>query len=154
MEERVKTGYYKGEFLPSMDSTVRKFHPVLRIFGEEETDFFDTVLQIPTCVDLGFLSEQAKAQVSYTILQRIYRQFGKLGHSKLRLLTILDEAQLILAVRQAPGLMPQKPLQVYLGNQGVDHQTIRKLARCELKRVTDVLRLAGISKHTGQQSKT
>jgi hypothetical protein len=118
IETRIKTGYYKGEFLLSMDSTVRKFHPVMRIFGEEETDFFDTILQIPTCVDLSSLSDQAKAQVSYTILQRMYRQFDKLGHSKLRLLTILDEAQLILAARQSPGLMPQKPLPVRIVEQG------------------------------------
>ena len=37
---------------------------------------------------------------------------------------------------------------VYLGSQGVNYHTIRKLARCELRRVTDVLRLAGVSMHT------
>jgi hypothetical protein len=119
MRTRAETGYYKGEIhLSSVNSTLDKFHPVMRIFGKEETDFFETVLRIPTCIDLSSLSDLAKAQVSYTVLQRIYRQFSKLGHAKLRLLTILDEAQLILAVRETTGLVTQKPLPVKIVEEG------------------------------------
>lgn len=118
MTTRAETGYYTGEQLESVRSTMRKFHPVQRIFGEEETDFFKTVLRIPTCIDLSSLNDAAKAQVSYTVLQRIYRQFEILGFSKLRLLIVLDEAQLILTEKETTGLIPQKPLPVRIVGLG------------------------------------
>jgi hypothetical protein len=118
MKTRAETGYYKGTQFDSVSSTLRKFHPVLRIFGEEETDFFETVRMIPTCINLSSLNDAAKAQVSYTILQRIYRQFEPLGFSDLRLLIVLDEAQLILTEKETTGAMPQKPLPVRIVGLG------------------------------------
>jgi len=116
LRTRAEAGYYRGEDLNSITWTIRKFHSVRRIFGVEETDFFDTVLRIPTCIDLSSLNDAAKAQVSYTVLQRIRNQCEKLGFSDLRLLIVLDEAQLILTEKQTTGIrgIPEKPLPVRL----------------------------------------
>jgi hypothetical protein len=99
MEARVGSGYYKGQAVESVNWTIRKLYRVLRIFGEEPAEFFDTVLRVPTCIDMSPLRgvDVAKALVSYTALQRIYQQFDVRGLTKgLQLLIVLDEAHLIL----------------------------------------------------------
>ena len=110
-----KAGQYKGEMVESVNWTARKLQLVLRVAGEEPTDFFETILKIPTCVDMSPLRglDMAKGLVAYTVLQRIHERLEASNLSQLRLLVVIDEAHLLVKTkREATAAITREPLVV------------------------------------------
>ena len=120
MESKSRSGYYTGQEFESVNWTLRKMYRVLRVFGEEPTDFFETILRVPTCIDMSGLRgvDIAKALVSYAVLQRIYERFDVKGFSPLRLLIVIDEAHRILKTEQQKAVISEEPLPVRIVRAG------------------------------------
>lgn len=115
MQARLRSGQYAGEQIESVNWTIRKLQRASHIFGDELQEFFDVVLNIPTCIDLSELMgvDIAKTLVTYTILQRIYNQFSIRGFSDLRLLLVLDESHQVFGKQAGTaGTQESLPLKI------------------------------------------
>jgi hypothetical protein len=122
LESRYRTGYYKEQAQQSVYWTLRKLmrSNIRQVFGEEAGEFFDTVLKVPTVVDLSALKGQdiAKSLVTYVVFQRIKQAFETLGLSRLRLFVVLEEAHLILKTEERKSNTVGEPLPVKLIRMG------------------------------------
>ena len=113
-ESRINSGYYHGQQQESVTWTLRKLYRVTRVFVEEDSEFFDIVLQIPVCIDLSGLrgADIAKVMFAYVILQRIYDHFDLKPFSELQLFVIVDESHLLFKTESQKGAVTQEPLPV------------------------------------------
>jgi len=122
LESRYRTGYYKEQAQQSVYWTLRKLmrSNIRQVFGEETGEFFDTVLQVPTAIDLSGLKGQdiAKSLVTYVVFQRIKQAFDVLGLSRLRLFVVLEEAHLVLKTEEKKSNTVGEPLPVKLIRMG------------------------------------
>jgi hypothetical protein len=102
LQEKLDTGQYGKQEQTWVPWIIRKCEEVVGIFGEEPSDFWKTVYNMPTCIDLSHLpTEREKAVVSYTVLQRIHEKMKEL--SELRLFVVMDEAWQVLTVKTVEG---------------------------------------------------
>ena len=122
LESRYRAGYYREQAQQSVYWTLRKLvrSNIRQVFGEETGEFFDTVLKVPTVVDLSGLKGQdiAKSLVTYVVFQRIKQAFETLGLSRLRLFVILEEAHLVLKTEERKSKTVGEPLPVKLIRMG------------------------------------
>ena len=122
LESRYRAGYYREQAQQSVYWTLRKLvrSNIRQVFGEEVGDFFDTVLKVPTVVDLSGLKGQdiAKSLVTYVVFQRIKQAFETLGLSRLRLFVVLEEAHLVLKTEERKSKTVGEPLPVKLIRMG------------------------------------
>ena len=122
MESRYRTGYYREQAQQSVYWTLRKLmrSNIRQLFGEEHGEFFDTVLKVPTVIDLSGLKGQdiAKSLVTYLVFARIKQAFDTLGLSRLRLFVVLEEAHLILKTEERKSNTVGEPLPLKLIRMG------------------------------------
>ena len=122
LESRYRSGFYKEQAQQSVYWTLRKLmrSNIRQVFGEEAGEFFDTVLKVPTALDLSGLKGQdiAKSLVTYLVFQRIKQGFDTLGLSRLRLFVVLEEAHLVLKTEERKSKIVGEPLPIKLIRMG------------------------------------
>jgi len=122
LEARYRSGYYEDQGQQSIYWTLRKLmrSNIRQVFGDEVGEFFDTVLKVPTVIDLSGLKGQdvAKSLVTYLVFQRLRQAFETLGLSRLRLFVILEEAHLVLKTEEKKSRLVGEPLPVKLIRMG------------------------------------
>jgi len=102
---KMEQGLYGKQERAWVPWILRRLQLLSSIFGEETVDFWSIIMRGPVCIDLSRLPrterEETKTTVTYLILQRIYERMKDL--SKLRLLTVLDEAWQVLTIKTVEG---------------------------------------------------
>ena len=121
LEEKVERGAYRGEEANNMRWAIRKLRLVERVYKAEDVDFFDTVLKVPTAINLSRLvgSDIAKNLIINSVLQRLYEKCEGMNFSDLRLMVIMDEAHLVLKQETDDKIkVVMEPLAVRLVREG------------------------------------
>jgi predicted nucleic acid-binding Zn-ribbon protein len=105
MREKMEQGLYGKQERAWVPWILRRLQLLSSIFGEETVDFWSIIMRGPVCIDLSRLPrterEETKTTVTYLILQRVYEKMREL--SKLKLITVLDEAWQVLTIKTVEG---------------------------------------------------
>jgi hypothetical protein len=122
LDARYRSGYYDDKALGSVFWALRKLmrSNLRQVFADEPGEFLDTVLRIPTVIDLRGLKgqEATKSLVADVIFRRLAEAFETLDISRLRLFVVVEEAHTVLKTKEKRIHTIREPLLIRLVRMG------------------------------------